>query len=236
MVADSFEHAKLSVAAGGDMGKVVIMHHSTYSEGVVGLIASRLVEEYYRPSVAISVREKISKGSARSINGVNIVELLRSVSGTLSEVGGHPMAAGFSLETERIEEFYLALNKEAEKIPDSLFERELKVDMEIPLALVSESLYKKLQELSPFGMGNPEPVFVARGLNVKNIRKLGNDGSHLKLTLSDGKKYIDAIGFGMGESGVEQGDKIDIMFTLDENTWNGDTRLQLKLRDLNQRK
>jgi len=232
MVADSFEHAKLSVAAGGDMGKVVIMHHSTYSEGVVGLIASRLVEQYYRPSVAISVREKISKGSARSINGVNIVELLRSVSGILSEVGGHPMAAGFSIETERIEEFYLALNKEAKKIPDKLFERELKVDMEIPLNLVSESLYKKIQKLSPFGMGNPEPAFLVKNVQVESFKRLGKDGAHLKVFFKKGKDIIEGIGFGMGESEVMAGDKIDAVFTIDINNWRDKKSLQLKLRDI----
>ena len=232
MVADSFQHAKLSVAAGGDMGKVVIMHHSTYSEGVVGLIASRLVEQYYRPSVAISVREKISKGSARSINGVNIVELLRSVSGILSEVGGHPMAAGFSIETERIEEFYLALNKEAKKIPDKLFERELKVDMEIPLNLVSESLYKKIQKLSPFGMGNPEPAFLVKNVQVESFKRLGKDGAHLKVFFKKGKDIIEGIGFGMGESEVMAGDKIDAVFTIDINNWRDKKSLQLKLRDI----
>lgn len=232
MVADSFQHAKLSVAAGGDIGKVVIMHHSTYSEGVVGLIASRLVEEYYRPSFAISVREKISKGSARSINGVNVVELLRSVSNTLSEVGGHPMAAGFSLETEKIEEFYLALNKEAEKISDKLFERELKVDMEIPLSLVSESLYEKIQKLAPFGMENPEPVFLVKNIQVESFKRLGKDGAHFKVFFKKGKDIIEGIGFGMGDLELENKKEVDAVFTININSWLDKRTLQLKLKDI----
>lgn len=232
MVIDSVQHAKLSVISRNLEG-IILVQSESYSEGVVGLISSRLVEEYYRPTFAISVGEKISKGSARSIAGVNIIELLRSVSHLLKEVGGHPMAAGFSIETERIEEFYEAVLERSEKIDKKMFEKEITVDMQLPLSLVKLSLYKKIQMFSPFGIGNPEPVFVSYDLNVENIRKLGRDKNHLKLTLSDGKKYVDAIGFGMGDRDITSNNKVNIVFTLDENIWNGKTTLQLKIRDLN---
>jgi len=232
MVIDSFQHAKLSLMT-KNTNKIILISHESYSEGVIGLISSKLVEHFYKPAITISLKEKISKGSARSINGVNIVELLRSVSGTLSEVGGHPMAAGFSLETERIEEFYLALNKEAEKIPDSLFERELKVDMEIPPSLITESLYRKIQEFSPFGMGNPEPVFLSKKMKIVSYKKIGNDGSHLKILVKNGDKIMEAIGFRMGEIELEEKKEADLVFTIDMNTWFDKKTLQLKLKDIN---
>ena len=232
MVIDSFQHAKLSLMT-KNTNKIILISHESYSEGVIGLISSKLVEHFYKPAITISLKEKISKGSARSINGVNIVELLRSVSGTLSEVGGHPMAAGFSLETERVEEFYLALNKEAEKIPDSLFERELKVDMEIPPSLITESLYRKIQEFSPFGMGNPEPVFLSKKMKIVSYKKIGNDGSHLKILVKNGDKIMEAIGFRMGEIELEEKKEADLVFTIDMNTWFDKKTLQLKLKDIN---
>lgn len=231
MVIDSFQHAKLSLMT-KNINKIILISHESYSEGVIGLISSKLVEHFYKPAITISLKEKISKGSARSINGVNIVELLRSVSHALKEVGGHPMAAGFSLETERIEEFYLALNKEAEKIPNKLFERELKVDMEIPLNLVSESLYEKIQKLSPFGMGNPEPVFLVKNAQVESFKRLGKDGAHLKVFFKKGKDIIEGIGFGMGDLELENTKEIDAVFTIDINSWQDKKSLQLRLRDI----
>lgn len=231
MVVDSISHAKLSVVK-SDIENVVVVSHESYSEGIVGLLASRLVEEHYRPAIAISVKNNISKGSARSINGVNIVEMLRSVSSTLLEVGGHPMAAGFSIKTEKIQEFVLELSSSAKRIPRETFDRDIKIDMIIPLCLVSESLYKKIQELSPFGMGNPEPIFASRKITVLGVRRLGKDGSHLKLVLENGDKNIEALGFGMGALEIEEKNEIDIAFTIDINEWRDRRTLQLMIKDL----
>ncbi len=232
MVKDSVQHAKLTVTARGNLGKIIVVSHESYSEGIVGLISSKLVDEYYRPALAISVRENISKGSARSISGVNIIELLRSVSDNLIEVGGHPMAAGFSIRTERIEEFYTAIEGKAMILENSLFDREMLVDLELPLDLVTESLFKKLQQFSPFGMGNPIPVFVSKNVLVKNVRRLGKEGSHLKLDIENNGKHIEAIGFNMGDLEIEINDKVDIAFTIDINEWRNNKTLQLKIKDI----
>ncbi len=232
MVLDSMQHADLSMITDDNSTKIVAVYHESYSEGIVGLLASRLVEKNYKPSFAISVKSEISKGSARSISGVNIVEMLRSVSTKLLEVGGHPMAAGFSVKTEKIEELIEALSNESEKIPDHAFEREIKIDMEIPLSIVTESLFEKIQGLSPFGMGNPEPVFLARNVKIISTNRIGKDSSHLKLILDSGGKKIEAIGFGMGDLEVEKNDKGDVVFTIDVNIWRERKTLQLKIKDL----
>lgn len=231
MVIDSFQHAKLSLMT-KNINKIILISHESYSEGVIGLISSKLVEHFYKPAITISLKEKISKGSARSINGVNIVELLRSVSHALKEVGGHPMAAGFSIETKKIEEFYELLEKESRKLPDDKFERELKIDMEIPSSLITESLYRKIQEFSPFGMENPEPVFLSRKMKIVSYKKIGSDGSHLKILVKNGDKLMEAIGFGMGEIELGEKKEADLVFTIDMNTWLDKKTLQLKLKDI----
>ena len=230
MVMDSTAHAKLSLIE-SKLENLIVVKSETYSEGIIGLISSRLVDEHYRPSIAISVGKERSKGSARSINGVNIVEILRSVSHTLLEVGGHPMAAGFSLETANLELFHREIKKKAKTIDKKYFKKEISADLELSSELIGESLYKKLRQFSPFGIGNPEPVFLSKKLVIKNVRRLGKDGSHLKLTLQTGKAYTDAIGFGMGEKEAHVGENIDAIFILDENEWNGNKKIQLKLKD-----
>lgn len=232
MVFDSFQYAKLNLLTKDTSKKIIIVSHDSYSEGVIGLISSKLVENYYKPAVTISLRENISKGSARSIAGVNIVELLRSVSKSLIEVGGHPMAAGFSIKTDNLEDFSTALEKEAEKISDEVFERKLKIDMQIPIEIISESLYKKIQTISPFGMGNPEPIFILKNIKIENIRKLGQDGLHLKLSVRKNDKIIEAIGFGMGDIDIDDTKIVDLAFSIDVNEWRDRKTLQLKLKDI----
>lgn len=233
MVIESVQHAKLSVIS-KDLEGVIVVQSESYSEGVVGLISSRLVEEYYRPVFAISVGEKISKGSARSIAGINIIELLRSVSHLLEEVGGHPMAAGFSLKNENIDDFSNALKNKLEEIEEDIFTRSINIDMEISEKLITKSLFKKIQKLSPFGIGNYEPTFLTSGFEVKNKRFMGKDNSHLKITLEKNNKIFEAVGFGIAQDfNHEIGERIDLVYKIDLNSWNGNEKLQLKIRDFN---
>ncbi len=236
LTGEMVEHAKL-LAVESSNSKVTVVAHESYNQGVIGLVASQLVESYYRPSVAIAIGEDISKGSARSIAGVNIVELLRRVSDTLLEVGGHPMAAGFSVETKRIGEFTQAITKKAEvMVADSLLERFLDIDMELSFLDITKKLFDEISQLQPFGMANPEPTFVTRGVEVLEVRKIGRDQTHLKMKLEQNGKIFDAIGFRLADKvDVSAGDTIDIAYTIDENVWNGKTSLQLKIRDLHSR-
>lgn len=230
---ESVEHAKL-LAIESSLEKITLVAHETYNQGVIGLIASQLVEAYYKPAFAISIGDKISKGSARSIAGVNIIELLRSVGDTLLEAGGHPMAAGFSIETERIEEFVLALSKKAEEVvTDEHLKRFLKIDMLLSFESVTQELVESLKKLEPFGMANPEPVFATKNVTVVESRKIGREQNHLKMKLEKDGKVFDAIGFRMAEkTDFLAGDTIAIAYTLEENVWNGKTNLQLKLKDI----
>jgi len=151
---------------------------------VIGFVASKLVETFHPPAIVLSKGEKHSKASARSISGFNIIEFIRNHEEFLVNAGGHPMAAGFTVETEKLLELQSAMELLAEKhITDELLVRSLKIDCEMPIEVINQQMYDALQQLSPFGMANPEPVFVSRDVVVENVRQIGMEGKHLKLEL-----------------------------------------------------
>ncbi|MBI3379613.1 single-stranded-DNA-specific exonuclease RecJ [Candidatus Gottesmanbacteria bacterium] len=229
----------------GTIPKLIFLANESYNQGVIGLVAGKLVDEFYRPSIVISKGSKYSKASARSIGGFNIVEAIRSCSDLLVDVGGHPMAAGFTVETSKLVLLEKRLLKLAEKeLNNSNLERILKIDCEINLENTNDNLYKAIKSFEPFGAGNPSPTFVSNNVKVAKMRLIGKDKNHLKITLQPNNRYnqyIDAIGFGMGsffeDYVIDQ--LIDIVYTIDEDKWNLNRKwsnlhssLQLKLKDV----
>jgi single-stranded-DNA-specific exonuclease len=214
--------------------KVIVLAHETYHEGVIGLAAGKLVEEFYRPAIVLSKKGKISKASARSIFGFNIVEAIRAVNLHL-EGGGHPMAAGFSIETDKIDIFTKEINKYADKLlTDELLERKLKIDCEVNFDQLNYKLLEEIQKFEPVGLGNFAPTFVSRGVEVIEAKLVGRESKHIKLKLKKDEHFFDSIYFGGGEiySKLTPKGKIDIVFSLEDNTWNGYKNLQLKIKDL----
>jgi single-stranded-DNA-specific exonuclease len=234
---DTTIHAKDMVEGmikGEEMKKILFIAHDSYNQGVIGLVAGKLVEEYWRPAIVLSQGATISKASARSIPGFDVVNAIRACSDILVDVGGHPMAAGFTIETKYLETLQQRLEGLAqEEIDDDMLTRTLRIDVEIPLGKVTEELWKKIRNLEPFGVGNPEPVFATRDVVVDDARLVGADGKHLKLIVSQ-STIVDAIAFGMGElySSLRPGQHIDVAYTIDMNVWNGSRRLQLKVKDI----
>ncbi len=213
--------------------KIIFVHDENYNQGIIGLVASRLVERHYRPAIAIAVGEKISKGSARAIPGVNIIEFIRVFSHMLIDAGGHPAAAGFTIETERIEEFKKALVEHAGKqIGLEILQKVLKIDLQIPLSVVNTDFYGKVQTLGPFGMGNPEPVFLTKNVVIENSRSVGSKGNHIKLQISQNDAVLDAILFNQPETSFEIGAKADIVYTVALDKWQDRQQLQLKIKDI----
>lgn len=229
------EHAIGQLADGvWEKEKILLVAHESYPQGVIGLIAGKLVEKYYRPAIVIAVGEEQSKASVRSIKGFNIIEFLRTQSEFFVNVGGHPMAAGFTVETEKIMLLKSVLERAArDLLTDEQLVRRITIDAEIPYKMITQETYEALRTLAPFGIGNPEPVFSSFA-TITDIRIMGREGKHLKLKLSDGSVSVDAIGFGMGErsSDLRIGDTIKVAYVLDENEWNGRKSLQLKLKDV----
>lgn len=233
-LAKSQKSASSSSQDGLEASSLVLVGDESYDQGVIGLIASRLVEEFYRPSIAVSIGETYSKGSARSIPGVNIIELIRSVPEYLKEAGGHPMAAGFSIETKNLEKFKEALVKKAnETINDELFEKVVKIDAEIGFSLVTMDVLLELQKLSPFGMGNPSPVFVTRGVTIASINYVGKNKEHMQLMLEKDAVFLKGILFKFDRAlQLEPGKLVDVVYSIDKNEWNGKVSLQLKIKDI----
>ena len=235
---DSSDHAKQSVVLthpDGKLKKLLFIADVSYNQGIIGLVAGRLVEEYYLPSIVLAIGPDISKASARSITGFNIVEAIRGCSDLLLEVGGHPMAAGFTVLTKNLEALRQRLEHIAEDtIEDDVLKRSIKIDLDIPFESITEGLWNDIKNLEPFGFGNVEPVFSTHEVTVVDHRVVGKAGKHLKLKVRKGKITIDAIAFGLGSlvNELQPRVPVDIAYSIDMNTWNGRSSLQLKIKDI----
>lgn len=224
----------------GGAPKIIFVHHDSYEEGVIGVVAGKLVERYYRPAIVMSAGKEFSKASARSVNGVNIVELIRKVGENyFVGVGGHSMAAGFTIKTESIGAFSKSLSEISEKeIKENHLIRDIRFDCELKLTDVTKELFFELRKFIPYGFGNPEPAFKTRNIRVEDARLIGKDNGHLKLIVSQegGSKSsrLEAIGFGMGEwyTRLSPDKPVDIIYSIVMDTWNGNNKLQLKMKNL----
>lgn len=224
-----FEEAQIKVKDITD-SKILVVGGENWTQGVIGLVAGKLVDAYYRPSIVVSFYETFAKGSARSVNGFNIIEAIRSCEDILIDCGGHPMAAGFTMERIHFEKFSERLNKLAEEqLTEEHLVKQLKIDVVLEKEDLNWDLYHKISDMEPFGMGNYEPVFVTHKMEVTDMRLVGVEKKHVKFTLSG----FDAIAFGMGGmvSDIEVGDLLDVAYRLEENEWNGNRNLQLKVSD-----
>ncbi len=208
--------------------KIHVLASKEWIPGIIGLIAGKVVEESLRPAIAISLGETVSKGSARSVDGVNIVEIIRSCSDILIDVGGHPGAAGFSIENKHIGIFKSRIEKLLVDLPDQANEV-LEIESEEQSSQLTKKLIGQLEDFEPFGFGNPKPIFATSNMKVSDIRTVG-EGKHLKLKLDN----IDAIAFGMGQMAglLKTGQLIDLAYNLELNKFNGSEKIQLKVKDI----
>ena len=193
------------------------------------------MEEFFRPVIVISKGEKLSKASARSVPGFNIIETIKKIDSLLETSGGHPMAAGFTIKTEKLEDFSKKIEKESLKsLTEELLLKEVKVDMELSFEQINWELVGKLKEFEPVGLGNPSPSFTTNSVRVIDPRGVGADGKHLKLAVEKRGTIFDAIAFGQGEQIAELSKKkdVDLVYSLDENVWGGERNIQLKVKDI----
>ena len=202
--------------------------------GIVGLVAGRLAERFYRPAVVLEIGDEQSRGSCRSIPEFNISNALDECADLLVRHGGHAMAAGFTVKNSNIENLQQELTSKARaSLGAKLFAPKLYVDCGLELRALDMELRAELDCLEPTGHGNPPATFMARNLNVRNHRRVGAEGNHLKLRLSaDDSPAIDAIGFGLGEWSKMLPSVIDAAFQPEINEWNGKRSLQLRLLDI----
>ncbi|NDJ85331.1 MAG: single-stranded-DNA-specific exonuclease RecJ [Chloroflexi bacterium] len=204
-----------------------------FSPGIVGLVAGKLTEAFYRPSVVIQKGEEESHGSCRSIPEFNITHALDQCADLLLRHGGHAQAAGFTIMNENLDAFRERLNEITE---DALGGRNLQptlaIDAQLEMIELTMELARKLQALEPMGTENPEPVFFTRRLSVVEARRVGSKGHHLKLRLADGPLSVDAIAFRLGEWFTRLPPYIDVAYHLQINEWNGRTNLQMNVIDI----
>lgn len=208
--------------------KILVFYSPNWKSGIIGLLAGRISDEYKTPTIAISCGETESKGSARSNNGLNIVETLRLCSDLLLDVGGHPGAAGFTIETKKIESFKKRLEEVAQK--NKLAEDEnLKIEAVVTSEKINKKLVSELDKFEPTGMDNPKPILASFGAKISGIRVVGN-GQHLKCKI-DGIEAI-AFSFGFLSDRLKEGQLVDAAFLVELNRFNGSETLQLKILDL----
>ncbi len=223
-IADELEHGLPLIFAGDD----------SLPEGIVGLVAGRLTEAHYRPSVIYTRDEREARASCRSIPEFDITHALDQCAGLLTKHGGHSLAAGFTVPNENLpvlQERLTALA--AEVLSGQILQPSIHIDCEVNFRQLTYALIDELRQLEPTGHGNPAPLFITRNVEViGEPRTVGQDNRHIKLTLGQGNSRIDAIGFRLGDWAKDIPNFIDIAYYLELNQWNGRKSLQLNLQDI----
>jgi single-stranded-DNA-specific exonuclease len=217
-----------------DNDSAIVLHQETWHPGVIGIVASRLVERYYRPTIMMTTVDGVAKGSARSVSGFNIHEALKRCEDKLIQFGGHKYAAGLTVELDRLDEFRDAFKQvAAELLTENLLTPEIHIDAEIQLSDLTPKFIKVLSQFAPFGPENMRPVFIVRCIEVIGQPRIVGK-NHLRFKVRSNTHVVDAIGFNLGHllSRVQNGKKVDVAFSLDEGEFAGETVPQLKVRDI----
>jgi single-stranded-DNA-specific exonuclease len=227
----AYERAREAVADQLPDARLLFVVGKDYPQGVIGLVAGRLADEFYRPAVVVELGETKSKGSARSIPEFDISKALDRCQSLLVKHGGHKAAAGFTVVNENLP----ALREQLQVLAvDELAEVELRptlhIDAEMPLAELRPATFEMLEQLAPFGQDNPPPLLVSRHVVVRDRRLVGN--GHLKLGVSDGGVVWDAIAFRQAELADSLARHIDLVYRPEISEWNGEKRFQLNVQDL----
>jgi single-stranded-DNA-specific exonuclease len=212
---------------------IMIAIDPSFNKGIVGLTASRIVEQFYRPAIIAQIGETFTRGSCRSISEFHITNALDEVADLLDHHGGHAAAAGFTILNENLDQFLDRLQGIAQRELAHLDLRPtLKADLEIELSELKPDLLPYIDLLQPTGIGNPSALFISRNVRVRSFRSIGRENSHLKLTVTDGRIIFDAIAFRMGHLIDTLPEKIDILFSFEKNIYNDRVSLQLNIKDI----
>jgi single-stranded-DNA-specific exonuclease len=239
---DTFEAAKEIVDSQLDLDEelAIVLHNENWHPGIIGIVASRLVEKYYRPSVLLTTIDGVAKGSARSINGFNIYEALQKCDDLLLHFGGHQAAAGLALELDKVEEFRARLNEVLKSsINSEDLSEEVSIDSIIRFSEITPKFLRILDQFAPFGPGNMRPIFLSESVYVANLpRIVGNNHLVASFKQNGTDKVFDSIGFNLGDHYelLRQNDsELDIVFSVDKTIRDNRIYPQLKLKDIKAR-
>ena len=214
--------------------KVIVLSSPLWHSGVIGIVASKIVEKYHRPTILIALEGEVGKSSARSIPGFHLFKALQHCGHQLEQYGGHKQAAGFTIKAHNINSFRQSINE----LADSWLSKEqmaplINLDCEMLFHQLDEQLVDQLELLKPHGFGNPSPLFCARNVNLIDWKQVGRDKKHAKITLSSGSISRDGIAFNLNAEPYGKTNKaIDLAFVPEKNYWQGKVNLQLNVRDI----
>ena len=215
-----------------DKKSSIVLYDESWHNGVIGIVASRLVNLYYKPVILLTKEHGIVRGSGRCPQGFSLYDALTECKDKVTQFGGHELAAGLSLTEDMIPEFIDAFENASLKRKDGISEQIIEVDAQIERKDLNAQIIKDIRRIKPYGQSNPLPLFLYKGLKVNAIRTIKED-KHLKLVLKDEKSLIDAIGFSMGDrrDEIRIGDKIDVVGSIELNTFNTPKTIQIVLQD-----
>ena len=214
--------------------KVIVLAHEGWQHGVIGIVASKLTEKYYKPTILMCIEDGEATGSARSIKGFSIFDALTECSDILTKFGGHEQAAGLSINADKVPELRRRINESADiNLTEEDMIEEIKVEYELDEKSANFDLIEELRKLEPFGMSNPTPKFILRDCILRDIRFMGQNRQHIKLEIEKDNTF-ECVGFNAAHliDGLKNGDRIDVLFQLDENTFMGKRKLQFLIKDL----
>lgn len=214
--------------------KILIIDHPDFHEGIIGLLAGRLLEQYQKPAIVISSAGQVAKASARSLPGFHITDFIREFQSQLLEFGGHPLAAGFAVASDKIPAVKQAMLERARQIlAKQTLERNLDIAAVLPESLVSMATAQEIQKFAPFGLANPQPLFLLTRCAIHNYQALGKSGEHWRLTICPAEKELEMVVFKRPHllQELDFTKKYDLVVSLDLNTWHGRQKLQLCLKD-----
>lgn len=211
----------------------IVVGGDNWHHGVIGIVSSKITDLYFKPSILLCYDDDLAKGSGRSIPGFDLHDALMKCQDTIEKFGGHSMAIGITIKKDNFDKFANELEQIAKDSKIDEIVPIINVDAKINLNEVSRETVESLKQLEPFGEGNKTPIFALKNLKVDSIRSL-SEGKHIKMTLKDGNSVVNAIGFNLGYLADEYriGDKIDVVGTLEINSFNGVDSLQINLKDV----
>jgi len=211
--------------------KIIIVSNPKWPEGVIGLVAGKLVQKFYRPTIVLNERKVKMKGSARSIPGINVTELISKAEKYLLSFGGHEQAAGLNLEKKNFEKLRKNIIENADKYPDKLFQKTLKIDALLEISQINITLARRIEKLEPYGAGNPRPVMALENVKIVKARYVGRDEKHLRLEIEKSNHSHNIIAFYFENNGLDlkTGDICDLAFSIKVGEFNGEEKLDLIL-------
>jgi single-stranded-DNA-specific exonuclease len=233
------ETEKMYEIANVELGEdnLIFSVSADYHEGIIGLVASRLVQKHYKPAIVVAhdAESNLGKGSVRSVPGINIIEVLRKYENLFEKLGGHPMAAGFSIKMENVDN----LKKELTTYMNANFTSEyfvpfLDIEMEIPVDLANLDFFTQLRKLAPYGVANPEPIFCSKNLKIADFSYVGKEAKHLSLKFFQNGNYFKAIYFNADtlDLNISNGTSVSVAYALSRNDYNGRITIDLIVKDL----